>query len=213
MGNGPSLTISDSELAISFLMQGLEQREALNSHPLQVLISRGGNRLIRITLSVETGRAIGINTHSMLHFLGQLYPDRTVSFSDVQQNLKDVMAAMREEGVRQRVPWGWHTSLRRREIDIILTLEQAEPPEYPRFLYAELIQLMQLTKNFYSIHGNGAALLGGIYYGDESIGLLTIEAQPRPLALFLNETADSFGEGRATSRSLKRLDSMLFRRH
>ena len=190
LSDRPPFTISDAGLAIAALVGGLRQRVDLDRHPVQARILRRRLPLILVTLVVEAGEVLHSQTMGALNVVGKIYPNRRLSYSDLQQNLNEMINDIISFGSSRDVPYGWSTSTHQRGINVVLTLSRTSISAFPRFNYRSLAQLVQSVRNGYVQRGYGAVLFAGVFYGGQLIGTLTIDAPPRPLTVSLNETSN-----------------------
>lgn len=174
-------SVDSCERMIYLLIQGLRRREPLNDHPIQVTMARNGRRLIRVTVVIERGQRAEIATGRTINFSGLIYPNRRAEISGMSQNLKDMMTTLTNQGLTRKVRFGYRTAILQQGTHVILSLGQGGRQDFPDFTFINVVQIVQTIKNFYTIRGFGAYLVGGIYHSGQQVGILTVELQPRPL--------------------------------
>ena len=180
MEGGSSLSYHDCIIAIRYLVVALIGRQWLNVHPIQITISVGGYRKIRCTIEEHQGEIVDIDTHQVLSFSGQLYPERKLSAAGIRSALGAAVLEAQREGVDTDVPDPWAQDLTRQlvSLDINLYAEPAEP--YPLFTFGDLLELLNAIRQFYQERGVWSGLWGNVYVNQNpkiDIGYIYIKGQ------------------------------------
>ena len=170
------LTARTCGQGISALVEALQQKVFIDRHPLQITMARGGRNLMRITIRIEEGQPVTIGNSRALSISGTIFPSRRFDYEPLRQNLKDMIATLRDKDPTSGVPEGFSLRTGDRGVHIYLTLKpgRSQRPIGP-VTYGSIIRILQTVKNFYNIRNYGVYLFGEMMQQGQEIGYLLIE--------------------------------------